>query len=210
MEIILRLEEEKDYRIVEELTRDAFWNVYFPGCGEHFLIHTLRNTNEFIKELDFVAIYNNELIGNIVYVKAKIKNMDKEYTVLTFGPISVLPEYQNNGIGSKLINHTINLSKEMGYKAIIIYGDHDYYKRFGFKGSKEYNITNKEEKYPAALLVLELYPNALDKINGMFDEGKPYEINEREFEEFEKGFNKKEKGFAKTQDRFNELVNKYL
>jgi predicted N-acetyltransferase YhbS len=210
MEIKLRLEEKKDYRIVEELTRDAFWNVYFPGCVEHLLIHNLRETNEFIKELDFVAIYDNELIGNIVYVKAKVKKTDKEYTVLTFGPISVLPEYQNNGIGSRLIKHTIDLSKEMGYKAIIIYGDPEYYKRFGFKESKEYGITNKEKKYPAALLVLELYPNALNGINGIFDEGKPYEINEGELEEFEKRFLKKEKGFAKTQDRFNELANKYL
>jgi predicted N-acetyltransferase YhbS len=210
MEIKLRLEEEKDYRIVEELTRDAFWNVYIPGCCEHFLIHNLRKTSEFIKGLDFVTIYNNELIGNIVYVKAKIKNMDKKYTVLTFGPISVLPEYQNNGIGSRLIKHTIGLSKEMGYKAIIIYGDPEYYKRFGFKESKEYSITNKEGKYPAALLVLELYPNALNGIKGIFDEGKPYEINEGEAEEFENRFNKKEKGFAKTQDRFSELANKYL
>jgi predicted N-acetyltransferase YhbS len=210
MEIKLMLEEEKDYRSVEELTRDAFWNVYFPGCNEHLLIHNLRNANEFVKELDFIAIYNEGLIGNIVYVKATIKNMEKEYTVLTFGPISVLPKYQNNGIGSKLIKHTINLSKEMGYKAIIIYGDPEYYKRFGFKESKEYDITNKDKKYPAALLVLELYPNALNGIKGIFDEGKSYEINEGEFEEFEKGFNKKEKGFAKTQDRFNELANKYL
>jgi predicted N-acetyltransferase YhbS len=210
VKINLRLEEEKDYRIVEELTREAFWNVYFPGCAEHLLIHNLRKTNEFIKELDFVAIYNNKLIGNIVYVKAKIKDMGKEYTILTFGPISVLPEYQNNGIGSKLIKHTINLSKEMGYKAVIIYGDPEYYKRFGFKESKEYNITNKDKKYPAVLLVLELYPNALNGIKGIFDEGKPYEINEKELEEYEKGFNKKEKGFAETQDRFNELVNKYL
>ncbi|WP_010256047.1 GNAT family N-acetyltransferase [Treponema primitia] len=210
MEINLRLEEEKDYRIVEELTREAFWNVYFPGCGEHLLVHNLRKATEFIKELDFVAIYNNKLIGNIVYVKAKIKNMDKEYTVLTFGPLSVSPEYQNNGIGSTLIKHTINLAKELGYRAIIIYGDPEYYKRFGFKESKEYTITNKDKKYPAALLVLELYPNALNGIKGIFDEGKSYEIDEKELEEFEKGFNKKEKGFAKTQDRFNELVNKYL
>ncbi|KZX15932.1 GNAT family N-acetyltransferase [Methanobrevibacter curvatus] len=210
MEIILRLEEEKDYRIVEELSREAFWNVHFPGCDEHLLIHNLRKTNEFIKELDFVAIYENEIIGNIVYVESKIKDMDKEYVVLTFGPISVLPKYQNKGIGSKLIKHTLNLSKDMGYKAIIIYGDPEYYKRFGFKESKKYNITNKDKKYPATLLVLELYPNALNGIKGIFDEGKMYEINEKEFEEFEKEFYKKEKGITKTQERFNELVNKTL
>jgi predicted N-acetyltransferase YhbS len=210
MEINLRIEEEKDYRIVEELTREAFWNVHVPGCDEHWLIHHLRNANEFIKELDFVAVYNNEIIGNIVYIKSKIKNMGGEYPVLTFGPVSVLPKYQNNGVGSKLIRHTINLSKRMGYKAIIIYGDLEYYKKFGFKESKEYNITNKEGKYPAALLVLKLYPGALKGINGIFDEGKPYEISDEGLEEFEKGFRKKEKGFAITQDRFNELVGKYL
>ena len=210
MEIILRLEEEKDYRTVENVTREAFWNNHVPGCDEHLLIHNLRKTKDFIKELDFVAIFNEKIIGNIVYVKSKIINNDIEHTVLTFGPLCVLPEYQNKGIGSKLINHTIKLSKEMGYKAIIIYGDPEYYKRFGFKASKEYKITNGNKKYPVALLVLELYQNALNCIEGIFDEGKIYEVNQNELEDFEKGFVKKEKGYSKTQDRFNELLDKYL
>ena len=210
MDIELRLEEKKDYFIVENITREAFWNHHVPGCDEHLLIHNLRKTNEFIKELDFVAINNSNIIGNIVYVKAKVINNDMEYNVLTFGPISVLPEYQNNGIGSKLINHTVKLSKEMGYKGIIIYGDPEYYKRFGFKESKQYKITNKDKKYPAALLVLELYPNALNGIEGIFDEGKAYEIDSNEIEEFDKKFIKKEKGYSKTQDRFNEISGKYI
>ena len=210
MEIILRLEEEKDYRIVEELTREAFWNIHFPGCDEHLLIHNLRKTNEFIKKLDFVAIENNKIVGNIVYVKSKIKNNDMEHNVLTFGPISVLPEYQNKGIGGKLINHTIDLSKEMGHKGIIIYGDPEYYKRFGFIASKQYKITNKDKKYPVALLVLELYSNALNGIEGVFDEGKVYEVDKKELDDFDKSFCKKEKGYSKTQDRFNELLNKYI
>jgi predicted N-acetyltransferase YhbS len=127
-----------------------------------------------------VALYNDKIIGNIMYAKSKIINNDLEYTVLTFGPLSVLPEYQNNGIGGKLINHTMELSKKMGYKCIIIYGDPEYYKRFGFKESKEYKITNKDKQYPAALLVLELYPNALNGIEGIFDEGKAYEIDKNE------------------------------
>ena len=210
MDIELRLEEEKDYFIVENITREAFWNHYVPGCDEHLLIHNLRKTNEFIKELDFVAISNNKIIGNIVYIKAKVINNDIEQTVLTFGPISVLPEYQKNGIGSKLINHTVKLSKEMGYKGIIIYGDPEYYKRFEFIESKQYRITNKDKKYPAALLVLELYPNALNGIEGIFDEGKAYEIDSNEIEEFDKKFIKKEKEYSKTQDRFNEISGKYI
>jgi predicted N-acetyltransferase YhbS len=210
MEIKLRLEEEKDYKIVENLTREAFWNVHFPGCDEHLLIHNLRKANEFIEKLDFVAIYDNKIVGNIVYVESRIINNGKEHTILTFGPLSILPEYQNKGIGGKLINHTIKLSREMGYKAVIIYGDPEYYKRFGFKESKEYNITNKDKKFPAALLVLELYSNALDGITGIFDEGKIYYTDENELEEFEKGFNEKEKSITKSQERFMEIANKYL
>ncbi|MDR1556229.1 MAG: hypothetical protein LBS88_04260 [Tannerellaceae bacterium] len=98
----------------------------------------------------------------------------------------------------------------MGYKAIIIYGNPEYYKRFGFKTSKEYNITNKEKKYPAALLVLELYSNSLNGINGIFEEGIVYEIQEKELEEFEKGFDRKEKKVTESQERFMEIANKYL
>jgi len=210
MEIELRLEEEKDYRIVEELTREAFWNNHVPGCDEHLLVHNLRKTNEFIRELDFVALKNKKNIGNIMYTKSKVLKNDLENIILTFGPVSVLPEYQNKGIGSKLINHTIKLSKEMGYRGIIIYGDPLYYKRFGFIESKQYKITNKDKKYPVALLVLELYPNALSGIEGIFDEGKAYQINENELKEFENTFPKKDKGYSKTQDRFNELFDKYI
>jgi len=210
MEIELKLEEEKDYKTVEILTREAFWNIYVPGCYEHFLVYNLRKANEFIKELDYVALHNNKIVGNIMYAKSTVKNNDLEFTVLTFGPISVLPEYQNKGIGGKLINHTIKLSKKMGYKGIIIYGDPEYYKRFGFKQSKEYNITNKDKKFPAALLVLELYPNALNGIEGIFEEGKAYEIDNNKAEEFDKEFVTKEKGYLKSQDRFKELSNKFI
>jgi predicted N-acetyltransferase YhbS/Pyruvate/2-oxoacid:ferredoxin oxidoreductase delta subunit len=210
MNLKLRPETAADYKIVEELTREAFWNIHVPGCNEHLLIHNLRNAKEFVKPLDFVAVYNDKIVGNIVYAKAKVKNDSTEHTVLTFGPLSVLPEYQNMGIGSELINHTVKISKEMGYKAVLIYGDPEYYKRFGFKESKVYEITNKEKKYPAALLALELYPNALNEINGIFDEGKAYEINEKDAEEFDRGFCVKEKVVRKTQERFLELVNKYL
>ena len=208
--IELRLEEEKDHRAVEELTREAFWNEHCPGCDEHLLVHNLRKASEFIHELNFVAMYEEKIVGNIVYVKTLVTDNENENTVITFGPVSVLPEFQNRGIGKLLINHTIKLSREMEYKAIIIYGDPEYYKKFGFKESKYYQITNKEDKYPAALLVLELYPNSLCGIAGKFDEGKKYETNEEELKEFEKGFNPKEKGYKKSQERFRELSNKYL
>jgi predicted N-acetyltransferase YhbS len=199
MDIKLRLEEEKDYSIVENITREAFWNVYSPGCDEHLVIHNMRNVNEFIRELDYVAIYNNEIVGNIVYVKSKIISATKEYDVLTFGPVSILPMYQKKGIGKKLIEHTIKRSKEIGFNAIIIYGNPKYYEKFGFKNTKEYGITDKEGYYSEVLMALELFPNSLKNIKGKFFEGEIYKINKKELEAFEKMFPYKEKLVLDTQ-----------
>jgi predicted N-acetyltransferase YhbS len=197
--VFLKPEEEKDYNSVENLTREAFWNVYKPGCDEHLLIHNMRNAKEFIKELDYVAVYNDEIIGNIVYAKTKILDTNKEHDVITFGPVSVLPAYQKKGIGKKLIEHTIIKAQGMGFKAIIIYGNPKYYERFGFKNSREYKITDMEGNYHDALLALELQPNSLEKICGKFFDGEVYKIDKKELEIFEKNFPKKEKLVLDTQ-----------
>ena len=196
---ILRLEEEKDYSSVENLTREAFWNVYKPGCDEHLLVHNIRKTKEFIKDLDYVAVSNDEILGNIVYAKAKIIGINKEYDVITFGPVSVLPKYQKVGVGKQLIEHTITKAQEMGFSAIIIYGNPRYYERFCFKNSKEYKITDKEGNYNDALLALELQPKSLENINGRFFEGEAYKIDKTELEIFDKNFPYKEKLTLDTQ-----------
>jgi predicted N-acetyltransferase YhbS len=211
--LTLRPEEEKDRRIVEELTREAFWNVYEPGTDVHLLVHKLRECEKFVKDLDFVAVLGDKIVGNIVYAEATVTGADsenKEHTVLTFGPVSVLPEYQNRGIGAKLIELTARLAGEMGYRAILIYGDPGYYGRFGFRVSKEYGITNKDKKYPAALQVLELYPGALSGITGIFDEGDVYRVDRTELAEFEKGFCEKEKAVTESQARFVEMSSRFL
>ncbi|MCL2762191.1 MAG: N-acetyltransferase [Treponema sp.] len=199
LDILLRPEEEKDYRIVEHITREAFWNVYKPGCDEHLLIHTMRNNNAFIKELDYVATYNNEIVGNIVYAKTKIINAANEYDVITFGPLSVLPVYQKNGIGKKLIEYTIKKAAEMGFNAILIYGNPKYYEKFGFIHSKQYGITDMEGHYHDALMALELYPKALENINGKFSEGAIYKVNKTKLETFDKNFPPREKLVLDTQ-----------
>jgi len=199
MNVVLRLEEEKDYNAVENVTREAFWNVYRPGCDEHLLIHNMRKTKEFIKELDYAAIFNDEIIGNIVYAKAKIIDINKEYDVITFGPVSVLPMYQKLGIGKKLIEHTITKSKEMGFNAVMIYGNPKYYERFGFKNGKEYKITDMEGNYNDALMALELYPGSLENINGKFFEGEAYKIDKHELALFDRNFPYKEKLVLDTQ-----------
>lgn len=211
MNIELRPTEEKDHRRTEEVTREAFWNVYAPGCDEHLLLHRLREKQEFIGLLDFVALHDGAIVGNIVYAEAKITGSDgKEHKAATLGPVSVLPEYQNRGIGGKLITHTARLAKEMGYPAIVIYGDPEYYKRFGFRLSKTYGITDRDGKYPAAMQILELYPGALSGIEGRYDYGDTYTVDPAQLPEFEKGFPVKEKRHTKTQDRFLELVDKFL
>ncbi len=210
MEIKLRREEEQDCRSVEVLIREAFWNVYQPGTNDHYLVHQLRHKPQFIYELNFVATHKDRIVGSIVYVEASICSNGQNYPVVTFGPIGVLPKYQKQGIAGKLIAHTAQLARDMGYKAICIYGDPTYYTRHGFKVSKEYNIANADGKFPATLLILELYPNSLNAIQGRYIQADVYDINENEFEEFDKSFPKKLKAVTSSQERFLKMVDKFI
>ena len=111
MDLIIRNEKINEYRAVEELTRETFWNLYVPGCSEHFVVHNLRNSTDFIPELDFVAQRESRIIGHIVYTRGIIKdNQGAENEVISFGPVSVLPPFQKQGVGSALIFHTINIA----------------------------------------------------------------------------------------------------
>jgi predicted N-acetyltransferase YhbS len=207
-DVVLRNETVSDYRTVEELTREAFWNLHVPGCNEHYLLHIMRKADSFIHELDTVAEVNGEVVGNIVYTKAKIVDDNGFYhNVITFGPISVLPMSQRKGIGGILIEHTKAKAKELGYKAILIYGDPDYYCRFGFTAAKDYKIGTSDNMYAAALQALELYPEALSNISGRFLEDKIYDIDEKAAKEFDKEFPPKELlSDLPTQIRFSQLV----
>jgi predicted N-acetyltransferase YhbS len=198
LNVTLRNESPADYKTVENLTREAFWNMYMSGCDEHFVLHNLRSSPDYIKELDFVAELDGKIIGNIVYAKASIQDDATKCDIIGFGPISVLPEYQNKGIGSQLITHTVKLAKDNGYKAIVILGDPAYYSRFGFKPGKDYNISMPNGSFLDALQVLELYPNALQGVKGRFIESTVYEdIDANAVEVFDKQFSHKEKGIPK-------------
>lgn len=212
MKIIIRPEEEKDHRIVEELTREAFWNLYIPGCNEHLLVHKLRQHDDFIAELDFVAVKDGTIAGNIMYSRSYILLPDgKKYDTVTFGPVSVLPEMQNQGIGSALIKHSLKEAASRGYKAVIIYGYPQYYEKFGFKSAKSFNITNTEGEYPAAHLILELEKDALKGISGKSFETNVFAgLGEEETEEFDKSFKPKEKKHTETQDTFEAMSKAFL
>jgi predicted N-acetyltransferase YhbS len=206
--IKLRLEKPVDYKIVENLTREAFWNVHVPGCDEHYLLNIMRNSDAFIKELDIVAEIDGRIVGNIVYTKAKILGDDgNSYNVICFGPISVLPEFQGIGIGSMLIEHTKNLAKQLGYRAILIYGDPEYYSRYDFAPAETYGIGTPDNMYAVPLQACELYSESLHNCQGRFYEDKTYEIDEMKAIEFEKYFPEKEKQSSlPSQERFSDLV----
>lgn len=207
MELFIRKETEADHRAVEELTRDAFWNVNVPGCDEHYLVHTIRNAKAFIPELDLVAEVNGRIVGNIIYAHSVILQNDGTiFPVLTFGPLSVLPKYQKKGIGSQLIQVSMKLAVDRGFSAILIYGDPEYYSRFGFAAAEKFNIRSSQGLFAAALQAYELTPGALSGISGRFDEGEAYQIDPDLSAEFDKDFPFKEKLVTPSQTRFLEMV----
>jgi predicted N-acetyltransferase YhbS len=200
MEVIIRNTNEQDYYKTEYITREAFWDVYKPGCDEHLVLHIIRNSHCFIKELDFIAIHKNEIVGHIICTKAKVINtLNKEYGVLCVGPISILPEFQKKGIGSKLMFRSITDAKKLGFQGMILFGNPDYYHRFGFKNAAEYRITTKDCQNFEPFMALELLDNGFRDIQGKFYEDSAFEIHYEELVEFEKHFPYREKHKTATQ-----------
>lgn len=190
--MIIRLEEEKDYFETENLTREAFWNVYREGCFEHLIIHNLRKDKSFVKELDYCIEIDNKIIANIVYAKGKLKLENGNIReILIFGPVSVLPEYQKKGYGEKLINYTIEKAKELGFDAIVITGNPKYYKKFGFESCSKYKIyyegIDKNEEAPFFMIKI-LNDNNIENLKGIYSDPDCYKADEKELEEFDKKF----------------------
>ena len=190
--MIIRLEEEKDYFETENLTREAFWNVYREGCFEHLIIHNLRKDKSFVKELDYCIEIDNKIIANIVYAKGKLKLENGNIReILIFGPVSVLPKYQKKGYGEKLINYTIEKAKELGFDAIVIMGNPNYYKKFGFESCSKYKIyyegiDKKEETLFFMIKILN--DNNIENLKGIYSAPDCYKADEKELEEFDKKF----------------------
>ncbi len=200
MDLAIRLEEESDFRNVEYLTREAFWNVYQPGCVEHLLVRKIRGVPAFVKELSLVACDDGKIVGNIIYSKAKIiAGNHQEFEVLCLGPIAVLPAYQGQGIGSLLMNYSIDKAKQLGYKAAILFGNPDYYHRFGFVNAEKYGIQTSSGENFEEFMALELEDGNLNDISGKFYEDEVFKIENEELEIFEKGFPYKEKLITDTQ-----------
>ena len=208
MNIHLRLEQLSDYRETENVVREAFWNHFSPGCDEHYLLHIMRDSPAFVPELNVVAVVDDKIVGNIVYAKSIIRaDNGNEYEVLSLGPIAVLPEYQSKGIGGRMIEYTRQLAREMGFRAILLCGDPDYYLRQGFVPAETLGIRTGDNMYATALHVSELYEGALADAKGRYFEDPIYEIDEAAAIEFDKNFPLQEKiTGTPSQKRFDEIV----
>lgn len=207
MELTLRPETMADRRAVEELTRAAFWNHYAPGCVEHYLAHILRDIAAFVHELDFVAVHDGQIVGNIMYTRAAVHGDSGEVRpVLCFGPLSVLPEFQGRGVGTRLIQHTKALARDLGHTAILIYGDPAFYKRVGFIPAEDFSIGTAQNTYAAALLACELVPGALAHCPGRFVEDEAFNFAPDRAAEFDRTFPQRERvSGLLSQQRFAQL-----
>ena len=197
MNIQFRLETPADYRAVEELTREAFWAFWEPNqniCNEHLLVHRLRSVPSFVPELDFVAELDGMIVGHIIYTKSKIiDDAGHEHEMLTFGPISVLPEYQSLGIGQALMRHSFEEAHRLGFRAVLIFGHPDYYPRAGFRRAAEFGITTADGGSFDAFMVYPLFVSALDGVNGRYYIDPVYDqLTEEATLEFDRQFPYKE------------------
>lgn len=203
MNVKIRHENENDYRIVEEVAREAFWNLYFPGCAEHVVVNKMRKSKDFMPELSFVIEVNGKIAGAIFYTHSKIVSDDnKEFNTISFGPVFISPEFHRMGLGRKLITHSIDVAKKLGHKAITTLGYPYHYEPYGFVGGKKYNISMEDGKFYKGLLVLPLYDGVLDNISGYAVFSEVLDATEEEIEEFDRSFPYKEKKVQDSQKEF--------
>ena len=213
----IRVEEERDYSTVESLVRESFWNVYRPGCTEHYVLHHLRSNPDFIPELAFVIEVDGKIIGQNVFVKAQItKSNGIAFPILTMGPICIANEYKRKGYGKILLDYSLEKAKDLGYGAVCFEGNIDFYGKSGFDYASKFGVnyagfTNEKETrqtavsraenevsldqtYADFVLCKELKPGYLDGITGVYATPAAYfvaEENPEDFEKFEEEFNLK-------------------
>ena len=196
-DIIIRLERKEEYREVENLVRESFWNVYRPGCLEHYVLKQLRNDAAFVPELDLVMEKDGKIIGQNVFVKANIKADDgREIPIMTMGPICITPELKRQGYGKILLNDSIEKAAAMGCGALCFEGNIDFYGKSGFTYASNFGIRYHglpEGEDASFFLCKELRPGYLQGITGEYATPQGYFVDDAEVEKFDKEFPYKEK-----------------
>ncbi len=199
----IRLEEKADYSITENLVREAFWNLYRPGCDEHFIVYKMRGHSDFIPELAFVIEDKEQIVGCIYYTHSKVVDKDgNEHKTITFGPVAVLPKLQRQGIGRRLITHSIKKAQEMGFSAIVIGGYPYHYRTYGFVGTKRYGITMPDGNFYKGIMALPLYEQALRGVSGSVYFSDVFDTEKTQVDEFDKLFAPKERCVQDSQREF--------
>lgn len=192
----IRLEKENEYFEVENLIREAFYNIYRPGCFEHLVMHKLRNSDRFVGELDYVLEIDGKIIGHIVYSLGSLTYKGgRKRDILTFGPVSIFPIYQHKGYGEKLINYTMEMAYNLGFNEIVITGNPDYYKKYGFESASKYHIyyegLDKNEESPFFMIKI-FDKNKFENNYAIYSDPDCFNIEECELEIFDKKFPKKD------------------
>ena len=195
--IIIRKEKKEDHREVENLVREAFWNVYRPGCLEHYVLNQLRDNPDFVPELDFVMLKDGKLIGQNIFIKAVIKADDgRNIPIMTMGPICIAPEFKRKGYGKILLDYSLEKAAEAGCGAVCFEGNIDFYGKSGFSYASDFGIRYHglpEGEDASFFLCKELIPGYLDGITGEYETPAGYFVDEKAAEEFDKAFPYKEK-----------------
>lgn len=195
--INIRLEKKEEYREVENLVRESFWNVYRPGCLEHYVLNQLRDDPAFVPELDFVMEKDGKLIGQNMFMRAKIKSDDgRDIPIMTMGPICITPELKRKGYGKILLDYSLEKARELGCGAVCFEGNIDFYGKSGFVCASTFGIRYHglpEGEDASFFLCKELIPGYLDGITGEYATPQGYFVDEAEAEKFDKGFPAKEK-----------------
>lgn len=197
MKTIIRPETKEDYRKVENLTRESFWNVYRPGCMEHYVLHCYRKNPAFVPELDLVMELEGKLIGQVMYVRSEIQCDDgRILPIMTFGPICIAPEYKRQGYGKHLLDDSMEQARKLGANALAITGNIDFYGKSGFVPAKTKGIRYADDPEADYFLIKELTTGFLDGVSGTYKDPEGYFVCEKDpqgFEAFEETFPKKEK-----------------
>ena len=193
----IRIENKGEYRQVENLIRESFWNVYRPGCSEHYVIHVLRDDPAFVKELDFVMEKDGALIGQNMFMKTVIEADDgRDIDVLTMGPICIAPELKRRGYGKILLDYSLEKAAELGFGAVLFEGNIDFYGKSGFGYARRFGIRYHdlpEGADDSFFLCRELIPGYLDDVTGVYQTPAGYYVDDAEVEEFDKSFPPKKK-----------------
>lgn len=201
--VTIRQERPSDYTTVEDITRRAFWNLYVPGCSEHYLVHVMRAHPDFLPELALVIEVNGQVIGSILYTKTRlVDDTGAVKDILTFGPVSILPAYQRQGYGKQLIEYSFTQAAALGYDTIVIFGNPGNYVSRGFQSCRKHRVCVEGGIYPAAMMVKVLKPGALDGRTWVYHQSPVFTIDEQAAQRLDDGLPPWEKACQPSQEEF--------